>query len=710
MVMKRITICNTVVLAFFVLFGVQSAKAQIVQDFASSAWPYAGWVGNTERFTTASQQLRIVGQDAFLNSYTAKGYRFSATDMQYPLQYDFEVLTAQVSDNNYTTIWLWSDSADLSVARNALYVGFYNKKPTLYSMNNGYYTALITLDTVALYEILKVSVTKTPSNEISFTVRFCDRTTGEMLRYRTDTVNYSFPAGLNPSNFGYFGVRFNYSSSYWNRFYLDNVNVRALLPDVNPPAVRSALFSYTDENTDYIDVVFDEPVDSASAVNMNNYRIATMDMASQTALFNGTMIEENRVQLAFSKMTPNMVHTLRVCNVKDLNGNQLTACDTALVKWNPGDYTNPIAKEAAAKSERTVLVKFNEGMDSVSSLKLDNYVIDGNHPTAAEYRGKSVLLTFPLTWREFDTTDITLHGVYDLSGNALDTTTLRFVFDTTYMNLIINEILFNPKPNAGDYVEIYNKSERAIPMKNIMLGTWDDNADRFKTACWIPDTANLASHDYLVVTTDTALASHFTVMNPEKVICLKSMPSYADASGTVVIALRDTSTIIDKFTYSEKMHNSFLKDKEGVSLERRSFNEKTQLDANWHSAAKSAGWGTPTYKNSQSYDFLFDEDDIAVDPQIFSPDNDGYNDEVNISYSFSNGDYNGNIYIYDAQGRLVKRLERNAIFGYQGVFKWDGTNENGNRCQIGNYVVFVEVYDEKNTKQLFKKVVTLMLK
>ena len=708
--MKKITICSTAILTLLMVLNTYSVKAQLVEDFTSSAWPYSGWVGNTERFTTSAQQLRIVAQDTILNSYTSATYRFDTSDLNYPLQFDFEVLTATPSGSNNATIWIWSDSSDVAVAQNALYIGFYNKHPVLYSKVNNYWTDLITIDTIADYELLRMSVTYLPTNQIAFSVKFCNRSTGALLRYRTDTVSYTLPSTIKFTNRGYFGVRFCYSSSYWNRYYLDNVNVRAIRPDVQPPQVRSALFSYTNENTDYIDILFDEAVDSATAVNMNNYTVTTADISSQHPLLNGTLLEENRVQLAFTKLTPNMLHSLRVCNVKDLSGNQMTTCDTALLKWNATDYTKPVATSASAKSSRTVLVKFNESVDSITATKLDNYESRATNPTATEYLGKSVLLTFPINWPEFDTSEITLYGIYDLSGNLIDTTTLQFVLDTDYMNLIINEVLFNPVSGGGDYVEIYNKSERDVPLKNIMLGSWDDNNDCFKSACWISDTGIIASHDYLVVTGDTNLALHFTVMSPEKLIYSKYMPSYADASGTVVLALRDTSTIIDKFVYTEKMHNSFLKDREGVSLERRSFTEPTQSTANWHSAAKSAGWGTPTYKNSQTYDFLFDEDDIAVDPVIFSPDNDGYNDEVNISYNFKNCDYTGNIYIYDANGRLVKRQERNAVFGCKGVFTWNGTNENGNRCQIGNYIVFVEVYNASGTKQLFKKVVTLMLK
>ena len=505
-------------------------------------------------------------------------------------------------------------------------------------------------------------------------------------------------------------MRLVYSASYYNRFYLDNVNFRALVPDTVPPAVRSAAIASSDDNNDFVLVTFNEPVDSVSAVNANNYRITTLPQMEQNPVFNGILVSETQVRLNYSRLIPNMLHQLSVCNVKDLAGNAMSPCQTAPIKLHADDYQAPLATEAVARSVNTVRVRFNEVMDSLSALNTANYSISGVNPTEVEYSRTSALLTFSQSCQELTSYTLHVENVYDLSANVVASTDLTFVFDTTYNNLIINEILFNPQTGGEDYVEIYNKSERAIPLGNIILATWDDNNSCLKTACRISDSAVIAPHDYCVVTRDTALSRRYTVMSPEKVIYpVNALPTFANGEGTVIIALKD-STVIDRLDYTEKMHNTFLNNVKGVSLERRSFDLGTQNESNWHSAAKSAGYGTPTYKNSQSYDFLYSEGDITVEPTLFSPDADGYNDVANISYQFENCDYTGNIFIYDAQGRLVRRLERNAILGCHGVFAWDGTNEAKARCQIGNYVVYMEVFDTKGNKQTFKKVVTLMVK
>ena len=574
----------------------------------------------------------------------------------------------------------------------------------------GVSTAVLSTDTAVDYEILKFSVTKSPANVITMQMQVYNNTGTTFLRADTVFTTHTISSAINWAGNGFFGVKFTYSASYYNRFYLDDVNLRALVPDTVPPAVRTAVVESSDDNNDFILVTFNEPVDSATAVNANNYRITTLPQVEQSPIFNGTLIGENQVRLNYPRLTPNMLHQLKVCNVKDLAGNAMSPCQTAPIKLHADDYQVPVATEAAARSVNTVKVRFSELMDSITALNTANYSISGVNPTEVEYGRTSVLLTFAQAWQELVSYTLHVENVYDLSANMVAPTDLTFVLDTTYNNLIINEILFNPQVGGEDYVEIYNKSERAIPLGNIILATWDDNNNRLKTACRISDTAVIAPHDYCVVTRDTALGRHYTVMSPEKVIYpLNALPTYANGEGTVIIALKD-STVIDRFDYTEKMHNTFLNNVKGVSLERRSFDLGTQNESNWHSAAKSAGYGTPTYKNSQSYDFLYNEGDITVEPTLFSPDADGYNDVTNISYQFENCDYTGNIFIYDAQGRLVKRLERNAILGCHGVFSWDGTNEAKARCQIGNYVVYMEVFDTKGNKQTFKKVVTLMVK
>jgi hypothetical protein len=277
-------------------------------------------------------------------------------------------------------------------------------------------------------------------------------------------------------------------------------------------------------------------------------------------------------------------------------------------------------------------------------------------------------------------------------------------------DILINEVLFNPYDDGEDFVELYNNTTDTILMNNIRLATWDDDLQRLKTMVALPDSVFLLPQDYMVLTIDTdAIHRYYTVRNSSKLVVMKKMPAYSNRQGVVVVSLKD-STIIDRFDYAEDLHYRWLTDVEGVSLERRSVDQSTNSAANWHSAAKSSGWATPTYKNSQAVNMIVSDEAFVVEPNIFSPDNDGYNDLLNITYSISEGNFLANILVFDEQGRLLKALERNALLGTSGIIVWDGSDQNGNRCRIGNYIIYIEVYDAKGNVQVIKRVATLMLK
>ena len=119
------------------------------------------------------------------------------------------------------------------------------------------------------------------------------------------------------------------------------------------------------------------------------------------------------------------------------------------------------------------------------------------------------------------------------------------------------------------------------------------------------------------------------------------------------------------------------------------------------------GFGTPTYKNSQYSSFLYLEDPITILPEIFSPDNDGYNDVLNINYQFSVSGYIANVVIFDAKGRLIKTLIKNEMVGTKGGFIWDGIDENNQKALIGIYVVYIEVFDAIGNVKSYKKTAVL---
>jgi hypothetical protein len=137
-----------------------------------------------------------------------------------------------------------------------------------------------------------------------------------------------------------------------------------------------------------------------------------------------------------------------------------------------------------------------------------------------------------------------------------------------------------------------------------------------------------------------------------------------------------------------------LEQEEGVSLERIDY-AKPESDAdNWHSAAASVGLATPGNINSQNSDLRnISEDCFSVEPPIFSPDLDGVDDFAQIQYVCEQTGIVGSITIYDTQGRLVRKLVQNQTLADSGFFRWDGTKDNGEKVNMGYYLILIETFD-----------------
>lgn len=272
--------------------------------------------------------------------------------------------------------------------------------------------------------------------------------------------------------------------------------------------------------------------------------------------------------------------------------------------------------------------------------------------------------------------------------------------------VLVSEVLFNPLPGGSDYVELYNHSDSSIALANLRLAKM--SGDSVVKLHKIANEGHIAPHDYIVVTLDAAyVTTNYTVRYPSKLIEASSMPSYNDASGSVVVTNTDT-VILDRFDYTEDMHSRLLRDREGVALERRSFEEPANERANWYSAASTAGYGTPTYANSQSREFLFLDDNFNIETTLFSPDGDGYNDLLDITYNLKQCDLAANITVFDAHGRAVRQLARGVLLGCRGTLTWDGIGDDGANCQRGNYVIVVEAYNESGAKQSWRRRISLV--
>jgi hypothetical protein len=381
---------------------------------------------------------------------------------------------------------------------------------------------------------------------------------------------------------------------------------------------------------------------------------------------------------------------------------------------NP-DNESPLLKRIAIVDSMQIQLFFNESMDSLNIMNPANYSLDNGLQIASckavfpDY--KSVFIRFTQAMTDNTVYQVTvIDSLEDCVGNIITlNSSLRFGIShhPEKGDLVINEILSNPPDGADDFVEIINTSDKILDLKSVVLCTIDTFNGALESINAIaPDGYIIFPGEYHVLTKNpSAIKDNYHCANPNHFVEMSGFPSYNNADGIVVLADM-ANNIIDMVAYTEEWHHPLLNSFKGVSFERINYARPSDDATNWHSAAEGVGFATPTYQNSQ---FLMTAADgeISCEPKVFSPDNDGYKDVLNINYNFEKAGYIANILIYDSQGRLIRNLKQNELLGTSGTFTWNGIDENSNKAAIGMYIVFVEVFNLEGQKQVFKKVVTL---
>lgn len=299
---------------------------------------------------------------------------------------------------------------------------------------------------------------------------------------------------------------------------------------------------------------------------------------------------------------------------------------------------------------------------------------------------------------------LSISGLADCEGNIQNGTAtldLELAYDIRPGDLVINEVLFNPFTGGRDYVELYNRSGRPVNLRGCHLANFAN--DTVSTLRLITS-SNYAvpAEGYVCLTQDTLdVMGKYVNHGIGNFIQMSSLPSYNNASGNVLF-LGPDSTVLERFDYNEDMHFALLTNVKGVSLERLDPERPVDDLGNWHSASQNAGFGTPGLRNSQYTLTLGASGQVSTDPAIFSPDNDGYQDVLNIYYRFEGLDRVGTVRIFDSNGRIVRLLAANQTLGTEGVLTWDGTTDGLTKARIGAYVILLEVFGPDGTTDVFK--------
>lgn len=357
---------------------------------------------------------------------------------------------------------------------------------------------------------------------------------------------------------------------------------------------------------------------------------------------------------------------------------------------------------------QNIKLHFDEPLQIGTLLNVSAYTIDNGIgqpvqviPQPPEY--SSVILQLAQTLQKGIVYKLEITGsIKDCSGNELGEwkSALFGLPDSVNAGDIkINEILFNPKEGGSDYVEIYNASGKILELNGLKLSNIDngqiDNADAVVNESYL-----LLPYGYFAISEAIeAVKSQYYSPNPQGFVQAETLPSMSNTEGSIALSNR-AGDILDQLIYTDDMHFPLIIDQKGVSLERINPDRPADDPENWNSASQASGFGTPAYKNSQLVDLPEGDDVFNLSSEIFSPDNDGFQDVLQVNYIFSEP---GNVLsarVMDSRGRLVKTLLNNYLAGTSGTFSWDGINEDNGKGEIGIYVLLLEYFraDGKTVK------------
>jgi hypothetical protein len=389
-----------------------------------------------------------------------------------------------------------------------------------------------------------------------------------------------------------------------------------------------------------------------------------------------------------------------------------TPCSAnSVVSVNP-DVTLPKLLFFEVISESKVLLQFSEPMDSLMLTYTSSYNIDGQigEPSSISLIGdeySKVILELQRPLNQNDLYNLCIsEGLTDFSGNHILTDCIELALPQKPVShdIVINEVLFNPIAGGTDFVELYNRSNKTFDLNKLSLSNRNSTSNELDQIYSVTDTSKLLfPNSYAVITTDPkGVKLFYYTENNNAFVTASKMASFNNDEGYVVL-LNNEGTIIDELHYSENLHTKLLNDFKGVSLERINPELESSSSSTWHSAAQTVGFATPTYKNSQWTEPSKEDNEFILSPEIFSPDGDGRDDYLTISFRLPKAGSVTNIRIFDSNGIEVKRLASNLLIGTEGVITWDGLNNKNKRVPIGIYIAYIEYFNPDGTVKKYKK-------
>ncbi len=300
---------------FFLLFNLFATYSQVTDDFSDGDFnSNPTWSGNTSEFIVNNNQELQLNSSGSSTSYLSLNNNLSNIDDK-----EWRIWVKQSfspSGSNNGRIFLCSDNSDLSNASNGYFI-------QLGEAGSNDAIRLFKLDNNVSSEICSGSNAQIATS-FDISLKIIRNTNGDWSVYAdlSGGQNYSFLCSSNDGSnlFGSFsGVLCNYTSSNSTKFYFDDVFIGDEQVDLTPPNILSVNVA----NSNTLDILFDEAVESTSAENTSNYSISPA-ISITGALRDGGNFSIVHLSLA-TPLINGSSYTLTTSNISDISGNSMNS-------------------------------------------------------------------------------------------------------------------------------------------------------------------------------------------------------------------------------------------------------------------------------------------------------------------------------------------------------------------------------------------------
>jgi len=314
-------------------------------------------------------------------------------------------------------------------------------------------------------------------------------------------------------------------------------------------------------------------------------------------------------------------------------------------------------------------------------------------------------LRFPVELQQRPHFKVRIPRVSDCQGNErlFPEASAGSVSDPVSGSVLINEIMYDPAEGFPEYIELALPGHGFFDLRDLAIHAVE--------AGGLPDDpVALSDHSrlmepggYVVLTRCVEhLRDAYQLERSGQWVEVEELDALHNGGGTLYLTDR-AGKVVDRADYGDHMHASILSDTRGISLERISGGRSGSDPDNWYSAASIEGYATPGRINSQARKQPEPGSLFRLDPAVFSPDGDGYQDLLEISVSHGVSGWITTLWITDLQGYPVRQLANNHLSGPQEVCHWDGTYGDGGVVPPGIYVVHIRAYHPDRGERWIRK-------